>query len=190
MLWRLNISTASSFLYVYMNEPYSILMQKMKEGSPVVDLSDDLDVVCTEIPFEPFGETKGVAARDWADEDGEDVYVPQVLRIKAYDWKIKVACKGESSVRAYEKVTALTGYLSGFSDGNGAEMRIYSLHTGIGRKNVYMKSVGDFGHYKDAGGNEVVGFTVTFRVTDPRTQIIPSYSVAEPTKIVALVEKV
>lgn len=38
--------------------------------------------------------------------------------------------------------------------------------------------------------DEVLTFPVKFRVTDPRIQIIPSYSVAEPTKIVALVEKV
>ncbi|MBR8739005.1 hypothetical protein IX296_002019 [Bacteroides pyogenes] len=178
------------FLCVYMNEPYSILMQKMKGGSPIKDLVGDFDIVCVEIPFEPFGETKDLTTRDWADEDGEDVYVPQMLRIKAYDWKIKAACKGETSTKVIDKITALTGYLSGASDGNGAEMKIYSSHLDIGRKNVYMKSVGDFEHFKDAAGNEVVEFSITFRVADPRTQIIPSYSITIPKKIVALVEKV
>lgn len=46
------------FLCVYMNEPYSILMQKMKGGSPIKDLVGDFDIVCVEIPFEPFGKQK------------------------------------------------------------------------------------------------------------------------------------
>ena len=49
---------------------------------------------------------------------------------------------------------------------------------------------GDLGTAYDKIMDEVLTFPVKFRVTDPRTQIIPSYSVAEPTKIVALVEKV
>ena len=62
-------------------------------------------------------------------------------------------------------------------------------HTGIGGQGLYLLDVGDF-EFNKYNMDEVLTFPVKFRVTDPRTQIIPSYSVAEPTKIVALVEKV
>ena len=65
---------------------------------------------------------------------------------------------------------------------------MYNSHTGIGRQELYLLEVGDF-EFNKSNMDEVLTFPVKFRVTDPRTQIIPSYSVAEPTKIVALVEK-
>lgn len=94
MLWRLNISAASSFLYVYMNEPYSILMQKTTENAPVKDSLVHFGIVCTEFPFKPGGETKDLPKRDWPDEDGEDTYIPDKLLLKAYDLEAEMCYKG------------------------------------------------------------------------------------------------
>lgn len=83
---------------------------------------------------------------------------------------------------------AFQNYLTG-ENADGATLKIYNSHTGIGRQGLYLLEVGDF-EFNKSNMDEVLTFLVKFRVTDPRTQIIPSYSVAEPTKIVALVEKV
>ena len=159
---------------MYMNEPYSILMQKTTENAPVKDSLAHFGIVCTEFPFKPGGETKDLPKRDWPDEDGEDTYIPDKLLLKAYDLEAEMCYKGDLGT-AYDKIMAFQNYLTG-ENGDGATLKIYNSHTGIGREGLYL--------------DEVLTFPVKFRVTDPRTQIIPSYSVAEPTKIVALVEKV
>ena len=160
---------------MYMNEPYSILMQKTTENAPVKDSLAHFGIVCTEFPFKPGGETKDLPKRDWPDEDGEDTYIPDKLLLKAYDLEAEMCYKGDLGT-AYDKIMAFQNYLTG-ENGDGATLKIYNSHTGIGRQGLYLLEV-------------VLTFPVKFRVTDPRTQIIPSYSVAEPTKIVALVEKV
>lgn len=49
---------------MYMNEPYSILMQKTTENAPVKDSLAHFGIVCTEFPFKPGGETKDLPKRD------------------------------------------------------------------------------------------------------------------------------
>ena len=39
---------------MYMNEPYSILMQKTTENAPVKDSLAHFGIVCTEFPFKPM----------------------------------------------------------------------------------------------------------------------------------------
>ncbi|KAB4307982.1 hypothetical protein GAO39_29425, partial [Bacteroides thetaiotaomicron] len=105
----------------------------------------------------------------------------------AYDLEAEMCYKGDLGT-AYDKIMAFQNYLTG-ENGDGATLKIYNSHTGIGRQGLYLLEVGDF-EFNKSNMDEVLTFPVKFRVTDPRTQIIPSYSVAEPTKIVALVEKV
>ena len=170
-----------------MNEPYSILMQKTTENAPVKDSLVHFGIVCTEFPFKPGGETKDLPKRDWPEEDGEDTYIPDKLPLKAYDLEAEMCYKGDLGT-AYDKIMAFQNYLTG-ENGDGATLKIYNSHTGIGRQGLYLLEVGDF-EFNKSNMDEVLTFPVKFRVTDPRIQIIPSYSVAEPTKIVALVEKV
>ena len=59
-----------------MNEPYSILFQKMKSDAPVKDFLVDFGMVCTDFPLSAPGEVKDLPKRDWADEDGEDTFIP------------------------------------------------------------------------------------------------------------------
>ena len=120
-------------------------------------------------------------------EYGEDTYIPDKLPLKAYDLEAEMCYKGDLGT-AYDKIMAFQNYLTG-ENGDGATLKIYNSHTGIGRQGLYLLEVGDF-EFNKSNMDEVLTFPVKFRVTDPRTQIIPSYSVAEPTKIVALVEKV
>lgn len=88
---------------MYMNEPYSILMQKTTENAPVKDSLAHFGIVCTEFPFKPGGETKDLPKRDWPDEDGEDTYIPDKLLLKAYDLEAEMCYKGDLGT-AYDKM--------------------------------------------------------------------------------------
>lgn len=154
-----------------MNRDYSLLFKKMKDGASVLDLYDDFGIVCTDIPFVEFGATKSMSVRTWPDEDGEDAYFPDAMTADAYDWKIKMACAG---TKTYERASDFVKWVCGRSD-NGTQLMMYSKRIGTGRKNCYFKSIGDFSFHKENSGNEVLEFTTTFRVCDPRTDISPVF---------------
>ena len=122
-----------------MNEPYSILMQKTTENAPVKDSLAHFGIVCTEFPFKPGGETKDLPKRDWPEEDGEDTYIPDKLPLKAYDLEAEMCYKGDLGT-AYDKIMAFQNYLTG-ENGDGATLKIYNSHTGIGRQGLYLSLI-------------------------------------------------
>lgn len=168
-----------------MVEAYSILFQKDVEGAKVKDLLTDWEMVCTGFPFDLYPETKDLPKRDWADEDGEDTFIPDVLPLKAYDMEVGICYKGAMAT-AYDKITSFLNYLIG-EDGSGATLKIYNPHTGIGRQRIYFLGASDYDFHSESSG-DVVTFELKFRVTDPKKGIIPSYSVDKNT-VLALVEK-
>ena len=142
MLWRLNISAASSFLiYVYERTVF-YFDAETTENAPVKDSLAHFGIVCTEFPFKPVWETKDLPKRDWPDEDGEDTYIPDKLLLKAYDLEAEMCYKGDLGT-AYDKIMAFQNYLTG-ENGDGATLKIYNSHTGIGRQGLYLLEVGDF----------------------------------------------
>ena len=147
---------------------YTFLMQKQGIGAAVKDSLADFGIVCTEVPFMPFSETKELPSRDWPDEDGEDTYIPAELPAAAYDLELGLCYKGSLST-CHTKIKAFIDYLTG-KDGNGSELTIYLPYTGIGRKGCYLKSVGNI-EFAKSGTDEVLTFTATFRVTDPVTDV-------------------
>ena len=116
-----------------------MLMQKMKDGSAVKDSLTDFGIVCTDAPFMPFGEAKELASNDWPDEDGEDTYIPAQIPLAAYDMEIGLAYKG-SLGSCYTKIKAFRDYVTG-RDNSGGAMKVYLPYPGIGRQNVYFKSM-------------------------------------------------
>ena len=147
---------------------YTLLMQKMKQGSPVKDSLRDFGIVCTSIPFIPCEETKELPTRDWPGENGEDTYIPEKLPVSAYDMEVELCYKGGLGT-CYTKIRSFLDYLKG-NDGSGAALKIYSPFTGIGRQNVYFKSMGDI-EFGKSNIDEVLTFSLVFRVTDPVTDI-------------------
>lgn len=148
---------------------YTLLFQKMKDGSGVKDSLTDFGVVCTNIPFMPKGEAKELAKNDWPDESGEDTYIPEVIPTQAYDWEIEMAYKGALK-SCYTNIKAFTDYLTG-RDGSGGAMKVYSSYTGVGRQNVHYQNIGDF-EFTKSNIDEVLTFTLTLRVTDPDTDVV------------------
>lgn len=171
------------FVFFVMNDLYSILMQKETDGAEVKDSLADFGVALTEADCQWGGEVKELASRDWDGEDGEDTYIPSVLPLEAYDAKFELACKGSD---AYGKMMTLRSYLTG-TDGSGAELRLYTAWGGWGRKGVYLKKIEDAELHYSAGTGWVMEFSATFRVTDPRTEIVPASDSAGT--VLSLVEK-
>ena len=132
---------------------YSIYFQKNKSGSPVLDTYTEWSIVCKDFPFMPYGESKDLPAREWADEDGEDTFFPEEIKLKAYDIDVEFAYKGEMGT-ANSKIEA-------FLD----------TYTKIGRQGVYYKSIDPDLFVRKSDEGDVITFKITFRVTDPRTSI-------------------
>ena len=134
----------------------------------VVDTQATYHVVCQECPFKLLPETKDVAKRDWHDEDGEDVYIPDDgVRFKAYDLEAKFLYVGEEENMAAE----LKGFVEFLYCKNteGANMlSIYDEYTKQGRRGCYVSDVGnELLAYSDTDKEVVAQFKVKFRVTDP-----------------------
>lgn len=156
-----------------MIEDYSIIFQKEKEGSPSKDLVSDFGMVCISFPFQLGFESKDVTTDDWIEEDGEDSFEPDILTLKAYDLEAEIGYKGEDF---NTKLRAFLNYLIGL-DGNGVKLKVYNPHSKIGRKGLrFLK------YEPVVSSSDVFTFKLTFRVTDPRTEI----SLVERNNIITL----
>lgn len=153
-----------------MAKPYSIYFQKSKLGSPAIDTKSQWGIVCKDFPFTVYGDIKDLPKRDWIDQDGEDTFFPEELYVQAYDIKVEFAYKGDMGT-ANEKIVAFLDYLIG-KDGYGTELKVYDTYTQIGRQGVYFKSIKPDLFVRKTDEGDVVTFNITFRVTDPKTQII------------------
>lgn len=152
---------------------YNIYMQKEKSGSPVKNIIDDFDMQCADIPFRLIPEVKPLTERNWAGEDGKDVYVPKKLSVSAYTMKIKLCCKGEK-YSANDKIQKLLEYLTG-SDGSGVYMKLYCDYTKIGRQDVrFTKMPDEAVLVRDDMNGDILVFTVEVSVDDPVTSIAPA----------------
>lgn len=144
----------------------TLIFQKAN-GSETKDLYADFGVKTTGVPlFVPL-ETKELPSRDWKDEDGEDVYFPDVAKLKAYDIEISVVYKGsQGSFRA--KQESLFKYMTT----NGSELNIYSPYSYTGCKGAYFKGFSDFDFTSDVSLGDVAEFKMRFRVTKPEELFI------------------
>lgn len=151
-----------------MTQGHSIIFQKEKEGSPIKDLINDFGMVCLSFPFQLGFETKEVTSDDWVDEDGEDSFEPDILPLKAYDLEASMGYEGTDF---NTKIDTFINYLIG-ADGNGAKLKVYNTHSNIGRKGLRFVK-----YEPEISSSELNTFKVTFRVTDPRTSINPTYDI-------------
>lgn len=160
-----------------MAESYSILFQKEKTGSVLKDLVRDFNMVCLSFPLQLNLEAKDVVTDDWPEEDGEDWFEPSVLPLKAYDINVEIGYSGDYWST---KIESFLNYLTG-QDGSGVKMKMYDVHTGIGRKGVRFVS-----YEPNLSGydGKLMTFTIRFRVTDPRTKVVPQYTSGEITSLI------
>lgn len=146
---------------------YSIYIQREGETAAVNSV-EEWNVAVTSICTDTDGGFRDFTSREWADEDGEDVYVPATPRLKAFDAKWKVCYKGDADT-AYEKLEAMREKLA------GALLDIYDTYSSHGYAGCYLKEFGD-PTYTRNGNEDVLQFSITFRVTKPRTKVILTQS--------------
>ena len=164
-------------------EPYKLYIQQASyDGEQytygaVVDTYREWNVVCSKSPYRRFGDPKDVATRNWLDEHGEDVYIPQNVKFKKFDAEFTFLCCGTpQSLR--RNIRDFLLYLAGEIGGGaaeavGARLVIYDTYNQIGWKDVRMKSYSTDGLLMTRGEDDaVLEFKVTFEVYDPYTQVI------------------
>lgn len=146
----------------------------IRKGGVTKSTFDDFGFATGEIPFPGSFEIKGFAERDCPGEDGERVYFPDQSYIKGYD--LKVEFKTQYNIYGiYDRYRAFVNYLTG-RDGTGTEMEVYSPWYRVGRKGVYAKAIEEsrFVRDDDNDSNSMIAIEVTFRITDPITDILLS----------------
>lgn len=169
-----------------MEDRYTIFFQK-GSGHPL-DSFTEWGIVCCQVPFRAGGKTKALEATSLPDEHGEMVAFPKNLIFEPYDAEFVFAYKGEELATnpfnlhlAFEKISAFKRWLSGndTDGGSGTELKIYSPFATIGRQGCYLLEISEEDpvvQTKQSGYNlyneNVVTFKVTFRVTDPMTDIV------------------
>lgn len=163
-----------------------LLLKKGSDGE-VVNSFTRWGIVCCKVPFKIGCKTKSLATHDWADEDGEDTYIPSQLRYESYDTEFEFAYKGEELALnamnlglAMVQIGSFKNWLCG-RGGTGASLSIYSPFSRIGRQGCYLSSLSDEApcvmskyHGSNLYHENVVTFKATFRVTDPATDIVLS----------------
>lgn len=161
-----------------------------KGNGEVVNSFTRWGIVCCRVPFKAGGKTKELEKIALSDEHGEIVPFVPYLTFEAYDAEFEMAYKGEELSTnpfnlslAFNKINEFKRWLSGndTEQGSGTELKIYSPYSAIGRQKCYLSAISDeapFLHLKSQSGNlyneNVVTFKVTFRVTDPMTDIVLS----------------
>lgn len=159
-----------------------------KGEGEVINSYDQWGIVCCKVPFKAGGKTKELAKRDWHDEHGEDAYIPAKVMFDAYDAEFELAYKGQELAEnpfnlslAFQMVDSFKRWLSGndTTSGSGAELKIYSPFSTIGRQGCHLLEISDedpIVRTKQENGNlyheNVLTFKVSFRVTDPMTNVV------------------
>lgn len=138
----------------------------------VCRLDSKWKIVCQDFPFKRNPKPKELPSRDWAGEDGLDVYIPQKLPVQSYDIEVPFLYVGtEEDIRT--DIASFIDYLYGRNAGAvGSRLAIYNTYADMGRKDVVVSEVNDdlfflTNHDPDA----VARFKVKFTVHDPTTEL-------------------
>lgn len=149
----------------------------------MVDLEEKFNIVCQEFPFKINPTPKDLPTRNWMDEDGLDVYIPEKLPIKEYDIDVTFLYVGEEEYIRSD-LSAFIDFLYGRIPGNNndtvktARLAIYNEYVQLGRKDVVISEISNELFYVSGNDPDAVAkFNVKFMVYDPVTNVTPSYQV-------------
>ena len=159
---------------------YKLLIQQQTyNGSTYSDVGNVVDTLasyhmaCQEMPFKHLPELKDLPKREWNDESGEDVYIPlDGVKFKAYDLDIKFLYVGTKEAISTD-LKNFIDFLYGRNNGGAALMSMYDEYTKSGRRGMYVTKVdNELFFFNDASIDAIAEFKVTFRVTDPVTNVV------------------
>ena len=150
---------------------YKFYIQKEGKDStgaayPVKELGEDFKLYEVESKFYGNLTVKDLPNRSWHDENGDDEFVPDVYKYKAYEMSVKLACQGKP-MTSNTTIKALKDYLS------GGQFEIYDTFNGIGRQHVRFVEIPDDAklYRHKYGVDECLVFTLKMKVNDPVTDV-------------------
>lgn len=171
--------------------------QTYTKGS-VVDLLEKFHIGCLHFPFNRNPKPKDLPTRDWAGEDGLDVYVPETIPMAHYDMEVtflyvrntadngNAGVTGETEEQTRDRlmrqdignfIDFLYGRIKGDSNDTvqSGRLAIYDEKSGIGRKDVIVSEVENELFYASDNDSDIVArFKVKFTVYDPTTDVTPA----------------
>ena len=145
----------------------------------VINLLDKFKIICQDFPFKILPEPKDLPERDWPDEHGVDVYVPNAIPMKPYTTDVTFLYVGDDETIRTD-ISDFINYLYGIIKGSSEDtvqsgrLAIYNDYTGIGRKDVIVSKVDNELFFDNSSDPDAVAkFKVTFKVCDPVTEVTP-----------------
>lgn len=125
------------------------------------DTKDSYGLLVQHVPFTIRPKTKNLVKQTWLDEDGDDVFLSETgAKCEAYDWKVDFVYlhnDGMSHVRIADFVNRI----------NGRWLKIHDTYTQTTRSGVYVSEFDQEPRFKRRGDQDLVIFSVTFRVNNP-----------------------
>lgn len=132
---------------------------------PPFDTRESFGLWIKHIPYTTFPKIKDVVAQNWADEQGEDVWLPTTgIMNDAYDLSVEFVYYANDGM-ANERIRAFVERI------RGKWLKIHDGYTNIGRQAVYLQEFDQEPTFLRRGLKDVVIFKVSFRVNDPSTNI-------------------
>lgn len=122
------------------------------------------------IPLTP----KNIYSHSWTDEDGDDEYIPENIKYESVECDFTFGCSStDSSNTVFDKLNAFIAWLQ------SGTFSFYCEYSGIGRQDVRLSELQDDARYSKhtlrRNGvdvmEEVLSFTVTFKINDPKTAV-------------------
>lgn len=144
----------------------------------VVDLLEKFNVACQDFPYKRNPKSKDLPTRDWAGEDGLDVYIPEGgIPEKSYDIDVEFIYVGtEQAMR--DDLIAFIDFIKGRAKGSSSDavqsgrLAIFDEHVQMGRKDVVVDEIDNELYYRsDYDNDKVARFKVRFKVFDPTTDV-------------------
>lgn len=152
------------YLFFENMEYKPFLIQKLKSNSPVRD-SLEWNIYIKSIPFKVFPDMKDIPSRSWADQNGDDEFIPDNPVFKSYSIEVEFVYKGNEGT-ASSSIRSFLSYLS-----NDGMFSIYDSYTKVGRTNVRYESYSEDYYSSKKGGEDIVVFSVSLKINDPITEI-------------------
>lgn len=122
------------------------------------------------IPLTP----KNIYSHSWTDEDGDDEYIPENIKYESVECDFTFGCSStDSKNTVFDKLNAFIAWLQ------SGTFSFYCEYSGIGRQDVRLSELQDDAKYSKhtlrRNGidmtEEVLSFTVTFKINNPKTDV-------------------
>lgn len=145
----------------------------------VVDLKESFKIICQDFPFKKNPKSKDLPSRDWYDEDGLDVYVPEKLPMKHYDIEVFFLYVGtKSNIRT--DISNFIDFIYGRAKADvndtvkSGRLAVYNEYVGMGRKDIVVAELSnELFHCSESDPDAVAKIKVKFTVYDPTTIVTP-----------------